>query len=294
LHKAKGSNSCERPAGGSDARPGSAPGLARPLRGGEQRFTVRHHAEALLQLRRATVHNASANDGIIFPSDDLSLARVDPRHRLASHPGEGADLSFQGEPLGCEVPMLQSVLVPLGAPPPAPCIRQTLQPRIAGDRHGFPLRFDLAWHRNAWRICSSMGLNLRFFARPYPLGRGVDVADDRLTTISDIDVLDDHALLAPRSIVLQGRHLRGERARQLIEGPLGGILLLDTVDARQAAGEGHRGHVDSRHLSSEHRLDLIARLDAFNHREHEIDGFFGRPLPFAGINELQRQTIAKA
>ena len=24
--------------------------------------------------------------------------------------------------------------------------------RTAGDRHGFPLRFDLAWHLNAWCI----------------------------------------------------------------------------------------------------------------------------------------------
>jgi hypothetical protein len=51
LHKAKGSNSCERPAAGS------APRLARPLRGGEQRFTVRHHAEALLQLGGATMYD---------------------------------------------------------------------------------------------------------------------------------------------------------------------------------------------------------------------------------------------
>jgi hypothetical protein len=107
LHKAKGSNRLRTPCRRA-RRPGpvSAPRLARPLRGGEQRFTVRHHAEGLLQLRRATVHNASANDGIIFPGDDLSLARVDPGHRLAGHLGEGADLSFQGCRLGGEVSML--------------------------------------------------------------------------------------------------------------------------------------------------------------------------------------------
>ena len=58
MHKAKGSNSCERPAGGlGDPGPGSAPHLAHPLRGGEQRFTVRHHAEALLQLGGATMYD---------------------------------------------------------------------------------------------------------------------------------------------------------------------------------------------------------------------------------------------
>ena len=41
--------------------------------------------------------------------------------------------------------MLQAVpVLPFGAPPPAPCIRQTLCPLTAGDRHGFPLRFDVA------------------------------------------------------------------------------------------------------------------------------------------------------
>jgi hypothetical protein len=59
-----------------------------------------------------------------------------------------------------------------------------------------PLRFDLAWHLNAWRISKSMGLILHFFPHPHPLGRGVDVADDRLAALSDVDVLDRHLLLA--------------------------------------------------------------------------------------------------
>jgi hypothetical protein len=41
-----------------------------------------------------------------------------------------------------------------------------------------------------------MGLILRFFPRPYPLGRCVDVADDRLAAFSDVDMLDGHFLLA--------------------------------------------------------------------------------------------------
>src|SRR5262245_18674923 len=47
--------------------------------------------------------------------------------------------------------------LPSGAPPRAPCIRQTFQPRTAGARHGLPVRFDLAVHRGAaWALC--MGL----------------------------------------------------------------------------------------------------------------------------------------
>jgi hypothetical protein len=38
---------------------------------------------------------------------------------------------------------------PFGAPPRAPCIRQTFQPSTAGARHRFPVRFDFAVHRGA-------------------------------------------------------------------------------------------------------------------------------------------------
>jgi hypothetical protein len=43
-----------------------------------------------------------------------------------------------------------------GAPPPAPCIRQTSQPLTAGDRQGFDDRFDFARHRLA---CASSAWN---------------------------------------------------------------------------------------------------------------------------------------
>jgi hypothetical protein len=69
-----------------------------------------------------------------------------------------------------------------------------------------------------------MGLFSFFFARPYPLGRGADVADDRLPALGDVDMLDGHLLLALRAVFLQGRHLRREGSRQLVEGSLGGIL----------------------------------------------------------------------
>jgi len=49
-------------------------------------------------------------------------------------------------------PCFSAFLLPLGAPPAAPCIRHTLAPLTAGARHCNPLRFDLARHRNARRI----------------------------------------------------------------------------------------------------------------------------------------------
>src|SRR5208337_2697585 len=58
--------------------------------------------------------------------------------------------------------------LPLGAPPAAPCIRQTLCPRTAGARHCSPLLFDLAWHLDAWCIGMGMGLFSCFCGRPSP------------------------------------------------------------------------------------------------------------------------------
>jgi hypothetical protein len=48
-------------------------------------------------------------------------------------------------------------------------------------------------------------LGIRRKARLLPLGWRAHIADDRLPALGNGDVLDDHALLAPRSIVLQGR-----------------------------------------------------------------------------------------
>src|ERR1700733_13433823 len=129
--------------------------------------------------------------------------------------------------------------LPLGAPPPAPCIRQTLDPRTAGAWHLSPLRFDLAWHRNAWCISKSMGLILRFFAHPHPLGRSADVADDCLAALADVDVLNCHLLLATASVSLQRLNLRCECARKLVEGTLGTVLLLNIIDVREATSERH-------------------------------------------------------
>jgi hypothetical protein len=81
-------------------------------------------------------------------------------------------------------------------------------------------------------------LNLRFFARPHPLGWSVDVADDRLAALGDVDVLDRHLLLALRAVFLQRGHLRGEGARELVERPPGAVLLRDVLDVRQPPGEG--------------------------------------------------------
>ena len=102
----------------------------------------------------------------------------------------------------------------------APCIRQTLDPRTAGARQCSPLRFDLAQHLDAWCIGQCMGLFLHFLGRPSPRSRSADIADHGLPTIGNVDMLDRHLLLALRTIVLEGRDLSGERARELVEDPM--------------------------------------------------------------------------
>ena len=110
-----------------------------------------------------------------------------------------------------------------------------------------------------------MGLFLHFLGRPYPRSRSADIADHGLPTIGNVDMLDRHLLLALRTIVLEGRDLSGERARELVEGVLSAVLLRDNVNVGEAPSEGHRRVVDGRHLSRKHRLDLIARLNALHH-----------------------------
>jgi hypothetical protein len=66
--------------------------------------------------------------------------------------------SSQGERPSRVSAVLHGVLVALGSPATGPCMRQTLCPRTAGDRHGFPLRLDLARHLDA----RCMGNSLRF------------------------------------------------------------------------------------------------------------------------------------
>src|SRR5271168_4496619 len=92
-------------------------------------------------------------------------------------------------------------LLPFRAPPPAPCIRHTSAPRTAGARHGNPLRFDFAWQRNARCISKCMRLLSTFFARPAPLGRRVDIADDGLPSLGYVDVLDDHLTIGQMGVI---------------------------------------------------------------------------------------------
>jgi hypothetical protein len=78
-----------------------------------------------------------------------------------------------------------------------PCIRQRRLPRTAGARHGRPF-LVLAPQRGLWCMDNllRMGLLLGICRIPLPPRTGLDIADDRLTTLVHVHVLDSHLLLA--------------------------------------------------------------------------------------------------
>ena len=60
------------------------------------------------------------------------------------------------------------------------------------------------------------GVDPLILSTPYPLGWSVDVADDRLTALGDMNVLNGHLLLATTSVSLQSLDLGCERASKLV------------------------------------------------------------------------------
>ena len=97
------------------------------------------------------------------------------------------------------------------------------------------------------------------------------IADDSLATFIHGHMLHPHCLVAGGAVSLKRLQLVGEGPCQLVKSPLGAVLLRDVVYMIEAASEGHGRVVDRRHLSRQHRFQLIARFDARHHGEHEIE-----------------------
>ncbi len=71
-----------------------------------------------------------------------------------------------------------------------------------------------------------MGLSLFFLVAPAP---PVDIADNRLSSPVDVDVLHRDLLLASSPVSLERLHLRREGPGELVEGAFGAVLLRDVV-----------------------------------------------------------------
>ena len=106
------------------------------------------------------------------------------------------------------------------------------------------------------------------------------------------DVLHADGLLASGSVSLERLDLRRKGAGELIEGALRAVLLRDVVHMSEPAREGHGRVVNSGHLSREHRLHLVPRLYALDHREQEIEPtVIHGPTFCRGIGELCEKPV---
>jgi hypothetical protein len=101
---------------------------------------------------------------------------------------------------------------------------------MAGDRHGFNVRFDRAVHRGAWCMGSGKFMrlsNLLDASRP-PTRHS---ADNGLTTFVHGDVLNPDRLLASGAMPFQSLQLDSKGTGQFVERVRGAILLRDGFHA---------------------------------------------------------------
>jgi hypothetical protein len=119
-----------------------------------------------------------------FPLGLWPRASIQSPHRRPRHPGERLNFPVHRARFGRMRPVFQRVAITPWRTAARAMHAADAIARTAGDWHGFPLRFDLARHLDARRICKSMGLFLRFFSRPYPRGSGADIADNRLAALA--------------------------------------------------------------------------------------------------------------
>ena len=120
------------------------------------------------------------------------------------------------------------------------------------------------------------------------------IADDGLATFIHGHMLHPHRLVASAAVSLKRLQLEGEGPCQLVKSPLRAVLLRNVVYVIEPASECHRRIVDRRHLSRQHRLQLIARFDARHHGEHEIElSLVDNRTLRRGIGELREEPIAE-
>ena len=118
------------------------------------------------------------------------------------------------------------------------------------------------------------------------------IADDGLATFIHRHMLHLHRLLAGAAVSLKRLQLEGEGPCQLVKSPLRAVLLRNVVYVIEPASEGHGRVVNRRHLSRQHRLQLIARFDARHHGEHEIElSLVDDPAFRRGIGELCEKPV---
>jgi hypothetical protein len=78
---------------------------------------------------------------------------------------------------------------------------------------------------------------------------------------------------SPPARYLERFDLRSERSGELGERTLRTVLMPNVMNVRAAARKCHARHLHGSHLACKHRLNLIARLNALDDRNHEINSY---------------------
>jgi hypothetical protein len=83
-----------------------------------------------------------------------------------------------------------------------------------------------------------------------------------------------------------------KRAGQPAQCPPGTVLPSDVFRIDEVMGTSHRHHMNANHLGHQHGFDAIPGLDAPDHRNHEGEIDFIRPLALhAGLHQLPEDTM---
>jgi hypothetical protein len=116
-----------------------------------------------------------------------------------------------------------------------------------------------------------MGLILDFVGPPPPGGGLVAHApDDRLAARMHVDVLDSHRLSIPPLQLRQRLNLGREGSKHLRGDVPGAFELRNLLSATRPGQKIHGQHMRDRHLTRQHRLDLIGRTNPAHNSEKRI------------------------
>jgi hypothetical protein len=139
---------------------------------------------------------------------------------------------------------------PLGAPPRAPCIRQTFQPRTAGPWHRRRVVFAVAVHlgASARRLVGRMGLSVISCYPPLCLYG----TDDGLTARVYCYMFNRHFLLPPCPVSLQSVHLGCIGAGQFVKRSFCAVLLGYRRYVIEFLRHHHGCGVNGSHLGGKH------------------------------------------
>jgi hypothetical protein len=114
---------------------------------------------------------------------------------------------------------------------------------------------------------------------PAPSGAAsTDISDDGLPAGMNMHVLDPDLLLASATQTRQRFHLGRVGSKELYGQPTAALQSDDALRLLRAGEHFHCDFIGADHLDSEHRLNLVLRVDAVQGSEGCVERFFRRHL----------------